>query len=102
MIELTPTDLLWTFRCVRWPVNAGDVLQQLPDHRRDYLDYEGPISGGRGVVRRVETGEARHALLPSYPPQRVLHLGQRSEVRIRQVFKADRATDRWEVVESSA
>lgn len=33
----------------------------LPDHRALYLDYEGPISGDRGVVRRWDWGtyEAR-------------------------------------------
>ena len=28
----------------------------LPDHRRMYLDYEGPVSGDRGKVRRFEEG----------------------------------------------
>ena len=28
----------------------------LPDHRRCYLEYEGPISGDRGSVRRVYSG----------------------------------------------
>ena len=27
------------------------------DHRLVYLDYEGPISGGRGRVRRLDRGE---------------------------------------------
>lgn len=29
----------------------------LPDHRSAYLDYEGPVSGDRGRVRRVCGGE---------------------------------------------
>lgn len=28
----------------------------LPPHRKEYLDYEGPVSGGRGVVKRVKAG----------------------------------------------
>jgi hypothetical protein len=32
--------------------------RRLPDHRRVYLEYEGPISGGRGEVRRVAQGNA--------------------------------------------
>jgi hypothetical protein len=28
----------------------------LPDHRLAYLDYEGPISGGRGTVARWDRG----------------------------------------------
>ena len=27
-----------------------------PDHRPLYLDYEGPVSGGRGTVGRVDAG----------------------------------------------
>jgi hypothetical protein len=27
------------------------------DHRLFYLDYEGPVSGGRGSVKRFETGD---------------------------------------------
>jgi len=30
--------------------------EQLPDHRPMYLDYEGPVSGERGNVTRVESG----------------------------------------------
>jgi hypothetical protein len=26
------------------------------DHRLLYLDYEGPVSGGRGTVRRIDAG----------------------------------------------
>lgn len=31
------------------------VVQNI-EHRRLYLDYEGPISGDRGSVRRVDAG----------------------------------------------
>jgi hypothetical protein len=30
--------------------------EALPDHRLAYLDYEGPISGGRGSVTRWDRG----------------------------------------------
>ncbi|HCS55475.1 DNA polymerase ligase N-terminal domain-containing protein [Rubinisphaera sp.] len=29
---------------------------QLPDHRMQYLDYEGPVSGNRGCVKRIDQG----------------------------------------------
>ena len=37
---------------------VGDRLeaQRIADHRRSYLDYEGPISGERGQVIRVANG----------------------------------------------
>ena len=31
--------------------------EPLPDHRRDYLAYEGPVSGNRGAVTRWDEGE---------------------------------------------
>jgi hypothetical protein len=30
--------------------------ESLGDHRHDYLQYEGPVSGERGQVTRVDTG----------------------------------------------
>lgn len=49
---------LRTFALPHWPA-AGETVgcEQLADHRLAYLDYEGPISGGRGHVTRHEAGE---------------------------------------------
>jgi hypothetical protein len=30
---------------------------RLPDHRLAYLDYEGPVSGDRGQVKRLDRGD---------------------------------------------
>jgi hypothetical protein len=38
-----------------WPEVPPDA-QRVPDHRLAYLTYEGPVSGGRGHVKRVATG----------------------------------------------
>lgn len=61
-----PETLLLTFRVPRNPAASAedDSLDaaRLPDHRRLYLDYEGPISGNRGHVTRVARGRW---LLPS-------------------------------------
>jgi hypothetical protein len=39
------------------PSNENIVgAELLGDHRRDYLDYEGPVSGERGRVRRIDEG----------------------------------------------
>lgn len=46
-----------------WAVDAAIMpgrelpARALAPHRRVYLDYEGPISGGRGSVRRWDAGE---------------------------------------------
>ncbi|MCD4823575.1 MAG: hypothetical protein K8S55_03140 [Phycisphaerae bacterium] len=58
---------LATWQCPRdpagLPVGQSMSCQKLPDHRLAYLDYEGPISGGRGSVRRVEQGRYEAALV---------------------------------------
>lgn len=37
-------------------VGATIDADPLPDHRREYLDYEGPVSGDRGHVTRWDGG----------------------------------------------
>jgi hypothetical protein len=50
--------LLWTWAIEKVPT-PGEVVnaERLPDHRLAYLEYQGEIAGGRGIVRRVEAGE---------------------------------------------
>jgi len=41
----------------RAPVPGATITAEaLADHRREYLDYDGPVSGGRGHVTRVDGG----------------------------------------------
>jgi hypothetical protein len=56
MFETGADSLLRTWRSNDWPLRSGGTLTKLADHRRTYLDYEGPISGDRGSVRRVASG----------------------------------------------
>jgi predicted esterase len=39
------------------PFPAVMQARRIQDHRLEYLDYQGPVSGGRGVVRRVDEGQ---------------------------------------------
>lgn len=65
---------LRTWALDRWPLRVGEScdVRALPDHRLRYLDYEGPISDGRGTVRRVERGRGR--LLRDAPGGVILEL----------------------------
>lgn len=56
MFETAPGSALRTYRIDRWPIDMAAGCTPLPDHRRQYLDYEGPISWNRGEVRRVAAG----------------------------------------------
>ena len=55
-----PRSRVWT---ARTQTSAGDWadagtwnLSRIADHRRHYLTYRGPLSGGRGTVDRVDEG----------------------------------------------
>ena len=54
--------MLWTARVGpatwSWRALGGFTLTPIAPHRRVYLGYEGAISRGRGVVRRVDEGQA--------------------------------------------
>lgn len=53
---------LLTFRVSERPDEVSVrslAARRLGDHREAYLAYEGELSGGRGRVSRVATGEAR-------------------------------------------
>jgi len=56
MFEQAPGSTLATWRSDVWPITQPCPLDHLDDHRRDYLEYEGPVSGDRGHVRRVAAG----------------------------------------------
>jgi hypothetical protein len=61
------------------PTQTAD---RLPDHRKAYLDYEGPVAGGRGIVRRWDHG---HCTLESADDSRwmVRLSGNRLHCRLR-------------------
>jgi DNA polymerase Ligase (LigD) len=50
-------DVLKTWRLAA-PPSPGEAVAAEPsfDHRLAYLDYEGPVSGGRGTVTRWDAG----------------------------------------------
>ena len=56
---LESADSLRTWRLERPPAGADATITAtpLPDHRLDYLDYEGEVSGGRGTVSRWDRGD---------------------------------------------
>jgi hypothetical protein len=56
MFESEPHGRLITYRSPAWPLVEPTDLIPLGEHRREYLTYEGPVSGNRGQVRRVAEG----------------------------------------------
>ena len=53
-------DVLLTWRLPREPTGASSLpmpAERIADHRKAYLDYEGPLSGNRGEVRQWDRGD---------------------------------------------
>ena len=48
---------LWTWALPEPKPGLTCIAERLADHRLFYLDYEGPISGGRGTVTRWDAGD---------------------------------------------
>jgi hypothetical protein len=69
-LMLEAGSVLWTWRLPQVPSPPCTLpVERLPDHRLLYLDYEGPVSGARGTVRRVLSGtfEWRESSSPDAP-----------------------------------
>lgn len=64
------------------PPSCGEIVgEAAPDHRLAYLDYEGPVSGGRGSVKRWDAGD--YALLNEIDGVEIECRGQRLIGRLR-------------------
>jgi hypothetical protein len=56
-LMLESGEVLRTWRLLAPPAPGVEVAAEaIGDHRRAYLEYEGPVSGGRGRVARWDAG----------------------------------------------
>lgn len=67
--------------------NAQLPARALAPHRLDYLDYEGPISGERGSVKRVDEGT--YAIRLWTPDRVVIDLRGRHTTGVAELTKAE-------------
>jgi hypothetical protein len=56
MFESELGGALRTWRSAVWPIVDPVCITPLDLHRREYLEYEGPLSNDRGYVTRVAQG----------------------------------------------
>lgn len=56
-LMLESDGVLKTWRLAAVPTVLPVAAEAIGDHRLAYLDYEGPIRGGRGTVTRWDAGE---------------------------------------------
>jgi hypothetical protein len=83
--------------CSGLAVNA----EPLPDHRKAYLDYEGPVSRGRGKVAQVDAGE--YCILESDPSGMVLRLDNgRNRMLATLLIKGDAQLWRFDAIDEES
>ena len=88
--------VLHTWSARRWPAADGVESIRLSDHRIDYLEYEGRVSGDRGSVRRVLRGRYRLVVaLPAYRLMSILGPDVTGRVALQRLSPEDREPDRW-------
>ena len=69
MFEVDPVVDLRTWAIELPPdLATAQLALALPDHRREYLTYEGPVSGNRGSVARWDEGTYEVLPPPSDKP----------------------------------
>lgn len=82
---------LRTWRLVGDPLSDRPIAAEpLGDHRIDYLDYEGPVSGGRGSVSRWDGGE--YKIAAESPIEIALEL---TGMKCRGSFRLSRSGGNW-------
>jgi len=101
-LMLEEPDCLRTWARLRtWALTSPLVDQepieaeQLPDHRSEYLDFEGPVSRNRGSVSRWDFGQ--YQVILQRTDQLVLQVsGQRLTGRI-ELTRTAASTSQWTV-----
>ena len=96
-LMLSRGEALATWRLATAPLDLqiGDEThaRKRPDHRQDYLSYEGPISGGRGEVKMIDKGT--YELLRELPDRWEIRFSGR-EIRGRwELVRTEPASDSW-------
>jgi hypothetical protein len=56
MLEFGSALRTWALKHELGASQRPEQAEALPDHRLEYLTYEGPVSGGRGTVTRWDAG----------------------------------------------
>jgi hypothetical protein len=96
MLEV-PGNVLKTWALPRSPEIGTEMeCEALADHRIEYLDHEGPISGQRGGVTRWDRGT--YTLERHSDAEWVVHLVGEKFAGRASLARADDKSSRWRVI----
>src|SRR5262245_125766 len=92
--------VLQTWAMDRLPAPDETIAaEQLPDHRVDFLDYEGELTGDRGRVSRVEAGH--YALIEQSDSTVAIKLSGEELCGVLKLTRDEHDDQRWRVIFSS-
>lgn len=86
-------DVLLTWKLLKDPTDVNNFpipAQRIQDHRKAYLEYEGPVSGDRGSVSRIDKGTCE--ILQRTSSQYVFQL---DGVHLKGQFSLARENEEW-------
>jgi len=88
LVELTPGGNLACWNADCWPPEKHPrPITRIADHRRIYLEYQGPISGDRGMVRRIAGGSCR--VHRCGPKLLVIELNDNLRIQLEEIAEGD-------------
>ena len=96
-LMLEAGEVLQTWRLAQAPAPGVAIeATALGDHRLIYLEYEGPVSGDRGVVKRWDAGEFTEDAGPNTATRTLMVRGSRIQGKVElKRAEADRWTFLW-------
>ena len=104
MLETGQALATWQLQqdCLDLRPGEGLAARKLPDHRLAYLSHQGPVSGGRGHVRRIHAGT--YETLARGPDRLVLRLdspGASAAFEFARTAEPGGAGDDWRITRIS-
>jgi len=67
--------------------------RQIADHRKAYLDYQGPVSKGRGIIDRIDSGDC--ILIDDQPLRRLAEFSGQRLKGLYELARKDPQDDLW-------
>ncbi|MCA9245810.1 MAG: hypothetical protein KDA42_01815 [Planctomycetales bacterium] len=95
LLEDNSVLLAWALNCEP-AADKEIVAEAIADHRREYLTYEGPVSGNRGSVRRWDAGE--YDWLEKSAEKLVIRVAGEHLVGRLEMVRTSDASQRWRLI----
>ena len=91
LFETASGSMLQTWRLPTWPIRDVEEATRIRDHRPAFLTFQGPLTGDRGNVMRIDEGTCT---FESGPRRLAVQLSPSNQ---RLLFEQDAGAETWHV-----